>query len=46
MLAKVALLPVPDLADVDRLETLGWKTPAEALDQYLRAAKRCVATTV
>jgi IS30 family transposase len=27
-------------------KTLGWKTPAEALDQYLREAKRCVATTV
>ena len=27
-------------------KALGWKTPAEALDQYLRAAKRYVATTV
>jgi IS30 family transposase len=25
---------------------LGWRTPAEALDQYLRGAKRYVATTV
>jgi IS30 family transposase len=27
-------------------KTLGWKTPAEALDQYLREAKRFVATTI
>ena len=27
-------------------KTLGWKTPAEALDQYLREAKCYVATTV
>jgi IS30 family transposase len=27
-------------------KALGWKTPAEALDQYLRGAKRYVATTV
>ncbi len=27
-------------------KALGWKTPAEALDHYLRAAKRYVATTV
>ena len=27
-------------------KTLGWRTPAEALDQYLRGAKRYVATTV
>jgi IS30 family transposase len=27
-------------------KTLGWKTPAEALDQYLREAKRYVATTI
>jgi IS30 family transposase len=27
-------------------KALSWKTPAEALDQYLRAAKRYVATTV
>lgn len=27
-------------------KVLGWKTPAEALDQYLRRAKRYVATTV
>jgi IS30 family transposase len=27
-------------------KTLGWRTPAEALDQYLRGAKRHVATTV
>jgi IS30 family transposase len=27
-------------------KTLGWKTPAEALDQYLREAKRSVATTI
>jgi IS30 family transposase len=27
-------------------KALSWRTPAEALDQYLRAAKRYVATTV
>ena len=27
-------------------KALGWRTPAEALDQYLRGAKRYVATTV
>jgi IS30 family transposase len=27
-------------------KALGWKTPAETLDQYLRGAKRSVATTV
>jgi IS30 family transposase len=27
-------------------KALGWRTPAEALDQYLREAKRYVATTV
>jgi hypothetical protein len=27
-------------------KALGWKTPAETLDQYLRGAKRFVATTV
>ena len=27
-------------------KTLGWKTPAEALDQYLREAQRFVATTI
>ena len=27
-------------------KALGWRTPAEALDQYLRGAKRCVETTV
>ena len=27
-------------------KTLGWRTPAEALDQYLRGAKRYLATTV
>jgi IS30 family transposase len=27
-------------------KALGWRTPAEALAQYLREAKRYVATTV
>ena len=27
-------------------KALGWRTPAEALDQYLRGAKHYVATTV
>ena len=26
-------------------KTLGWKTPAEAFDEYLRSAHMCVATT-
>jgi IS30 family transposase len=27
-------------------KALGWKTPSETLDEYLRGAKRFVATTV
>ena len=43
--SKNALQAVALALNTRPRKTLGWKTPAEAFDEYLRSAHMCVATT-
>ena len=44
--SKNALQAVALALNTRPRKTLGWKTPAEVFDEYLRSAHMCVATTV
>lgn len=43
--SKNALQAVALALNTKPRKTVGWKTPAEAFDEYLRSAHMCVATT-